>query len=112
MAYLIPIVLVLLLVTGFVTFLVLNATKRSKPSEAENSDDTSPRTMAATDDSSPLGDTTEHAGEQSERGETTADPEATGQEVRGGHGAAPGLSPEDADAPRPSSDRLAGRPQV
>src|SRR3954447_23084294 len=111
MAYLIPIVLVLLLVTGFITFLVLNATKRSKPSEAENSDDTSPGTMAATDPS-PLGDTTEHAGEQGEHGETTADPEGAGQEVRGGRGAAPGLSPEDADAPRPSSDRLAGRRQV
>src|SRR3954471_24522678 len=111
MAYLIPIVLVLLLVTGFVTFLVLNATKKSKPSEAENSDDNDPQTMAAADPS-PLGDTTEHAGEQTGRGERAESPEVAGQEVRGAHGPAPGLSPEDADAPRPDSERLAGRPEV
>src|SRR3954468_22094990 len=60
MAYLIPIVLVLLLVTGFITFLVLNATKRSKPSEAENSGENDPQTMAASDPS-PLGGTTRRA---------------------------------------------------
>src|SRR5215213_3380053 len=111
MEYLIPIFLVLLLVTGFTTFLVLNATRKSKPSEAENSDDNDPRTMAASDPS-PLGDTTEHAGEQTGHGETAEDPEGAGQEVRGGHGAAPGLSPEDADVPRPQSERLAGRGDV
>ena len=67
MEYLIPIVLVLLLVSGFVTFLVLNATRQSKPSEAENHDQSDPKTMAASDPS-PLGDTTEHAGEQSRAG--------------------------------------------
>src|SRR5205085_11464143 len=97
MAYLIPIVLVLLLVTGFITFLVLNATKRSKPSEAENSGENDPQSMAASDPS-PLGDTTEHAGEQTEHGETAEDPEGAGEVARGGHGAAPGLSPEGADA--------------
>jgi|SRR5215217_1372324 len=111
MEYLIPIVLVLLLVTGFVTFLVLNATRKSKPSEAEGGDDSDPKTMAASDPS-PLGDTTEHAGEQSGQGETVDDPEGAGQDARGGHGTAPGLSPEDADAPRPDSERLANRPQV
>src|SRR3954451_11866278 len=111
MAYLIPIVLVLLLVSGFITFLVLNATRKSKPSEAENSEHTDPETMAASDPS-PFGDTTEHAGEQTGEGGTAEDPEGAGQEVRGGHGAAPGLSPEDADVPRPDSERLAGRRKV
>jgi hypothetical protein len=111
MAYLIPLVLVLLLVTGFVTFVVLNATRKSKPSEAEGSDENDPKTMAASDPS-PLGDTTELAGEQTGGGETAEVPEGTGQELRGGHAAAPGLSPEDADVPRPSSERLAGRRRV
>src|SRR3954449_9925714 len=111
MAYLIPILVVLLLVSGFITFLVLNATKSSKPSEAENSEDTSPGTMAATDPS-PLGDTTEHAGEQTEGGETAEDPEGAGEVARGGHGTGPGVSAEGADVPRPDSERIADRPQV
>src|SRR3954454_22428264 len=111
MAYLIPIVLVLLIVTGFVTFLVLNATKQSKPSEAEDSGENDPQTMAASDPS-PFGATTEHAGEQTRQGETAEDPEGAGQEVRGGRGAAPGISPEDADVPHPDSERLAGRREV
>ena len=113
MAYLIPIVLVLLLVTGFVTFLVLNATKKSKPSEAENSDENDPSTMAASDPS-PLGDTTEHAGEQSGGGETVEAPEGEGgggeAPPRAGRGAE--AREETADTPRPESERLADRHQV
>jgi hypothetical protein len=115
MEYLIPIVLVLLLVSGFVTFLVLNATKQSKPSQAENSDDSDPRKMAATD-SSPLGDTTEHAGEQSAGGETTQAPEGEGTAQGSGGGDEPrggsrGGGEETGDT-RPESERLANRPQV
>ena len=112
MEYLIPIVLVLLLVSGFVTFMVLNATKQSKPSEAENSDDSDPRTMAASDPS-PLGDTTEHAGEQSGEGDTVEAPEGEG---RGGsaatHGGSSTGSAETPDAPRPRSEELGDRHQV
>src|SRR5215210_8345269 len=107
MEYLIPIVLVLLLVTGFVTFLVLNATRQSKPSEAENSDDADPRKMAATDPS-PLGDTTEHAGEQSGEGDTVHAPEGEGR-AQGGSGSGvdggAGSGEQSADAPRPESER-------
>ena len=108
MEYLIPIVLVLLLVSGFVTFLVLNATKKSKPSEAENSDETDPRTMAASDPS-PLGDTSEHAGEQSGGGETVEAPAGGGGETpkRGAEG-----RKDTPDTPRPESERLADRHQV
>ena len=112
MEYLIPIVLVLLLVSGFVTFMVLNATKQSKPSEAENSEDSDPKTMAASDPS-PLGDTTEHAGEQSGQGDTVEAPEGEG---RGGsgptHGGSSTGSAETPDAPRPRSEELADRHQV
>jgi len=116
MEYLIPLFLVLLLVTGFMTFVVLNATRRSKPSEAENSDDNDPRTMAASDPS-PLGDTTEHAGEQSGQGDTVEAPEGEGRAAPGGEpgGRAEGgpvTAGDSAGAPRPESERLANRPQV
>ena len=108
MEYLIPIILVLLLVSGAVTFAVLNATRKSKPSEAENSEDSDPQTMAASDPS-PLGDTTEHAGEQSHEGETVEAPEGEGRGdgPRGGSDTAEG----DSDT-RPESERLADRHQV
>ena len=112
MEYLIPIMLVLLLVSGVVTFMVLNATKQSKPSEADDSEDSDPKTMAASDDS-PLGDTTEHAGEQSGEGDTVEAPEGEG-ESGGGSGPAQGGSStgsaETPDAPRPRSEELADRP--
>ena len=113
MTYLIPIMLVLLLVSGVVTFMVLNATKQSKPSEADNSDESDPKTMAASDDS-PLGDTTEHAGEQSQEGDTVRGPEGEGE--REGETSASG---DDSDSgeersgdSRPESERLADRHQV
>jgi hypothetical protein len=116
MTYVIPIILVLLLVAGVVTFMVLNATKQSKPSEAEGSEDKDPKKMAASDPS-PLGDTTEHAGRQSDEGHTTQDPEGEGQGEGGGSargidgGAGDSATGEDA---RPESERLgnADRPQV
>ena len=110
MEYLIPIILVLLLVSGVVTFFVLNATKQSKPSEAEGSGDNDPKTMAASD-ASPLGDTTEHAGEQSEEGQTVKDPEderaasGTGGSASGIDGGA-GERGTGEDT-RPESERLA-----
>jgi hypothetical protein len=109
MEYLIPIILVLLLVSGVVTFMVLNATKQSKPSEAQNSDDSDPKTTAASD-ASPLGDTTEHAGEQSEEGHTVKDPED--KSAGEGGGSARGIDGGAGDAPsgedtRPESERLA-----
>ena len=116
MEYLIPILLVLLLVSGVVTFMVLNATKQSKPSEAQNSEDSDPKTMAASDPS-PLGDTTEHAGDQSEQGHTVDDPEGGG--AGEGGGSAQGIDGGAGDAEpekdtRPESERLANadRPQV
>ena len=116
MAYLIPIVLVLLVVSGFVTFVVLRATRQSKPSEAENSEAADPGTMAASDPS-PLGDTTEHAGDQSHRGETVEAPEGEGSGDGGdGGGSAPeggaDRGEERPEQPRPESERLADRHEV
>jgi hypothetical protein len=110
MEYLIPIVLLLLLVTGFVTFLVLNATRKSKPSEAEGDGRSSPAHLAASD-RSPLGDTTEHAGEQSERGHTAGDPEGAGEGDADGHAGAahPGEGEGSTTVPRPESERLGNR---
>lgn len=70
MEYVIPIVLVVLLVGGFVTFVALNATKKSGSAAA---DDDAP---GIGQDETPLGDTTQHAGEQNEAGVTTSDPES------------------------------------
>jgi len=71
MEYVIPAVLVLLLIAGFTTFLVLNATKKSGP-VADRPDEGPP---GIGPDETPLGDTTEHAGEQTEEGTTAHDPE-------------------------------------
>ena len=110
MEYVIPIVLVLLLVTGFVTFLVLNATKKSKPSEAQGDSDKAPTNMAAADEGTPLGDTSEHAGAQSEGGHTVSDPEAGGGERdRSGAEARPGEGEGGESVPEPESEKLANR---
>jgi hypothetical protein len=109
MTYLIPLIVVLLLVSGGVTFVVLNATKQSKPSEAQNSEDSDPKTMAASDPS-PLGDTTEHAGDQSEQGHTVEDPEGGGAGAEGGSASGIDGGAGDAGAgedTRPESERLA-----
>ena len=73
MVYVLVGVLVVLLVAGFVGFFVLNATRKTG-SAAATDDEGAPGIGA---DDSPLGDTTEHAGEQSD-GETEADPEHAG----------------------------------
>lgn len=113
MEYLIPIFLVLLLVTGFVTFMVLNATKKSKSAEAEGSEDKAPTNMAATDDSTPLGDTSEHAGEQSGEGHTVSDPEGGGERSPGeGASARPGEGEGGQAVPEPDSEKLANRRMV
>ena len=114
MEYLIPLMVVLLLVAGAVTFVVMNATRKSKPSEAASSEDSDPKTMAATD-SSPLGDTTEHAGDQSQEGETVEGPEGEGEGKGGGSASGidggAGSAGSGTDA-RPESERLANRREV
>lgn len=133
MEYVIPVVLVVLAVAGFVTFLVLNATSKSGP--VADADEGAPGIGA---DRTPLGDTTQHAGEQTEGGVTRSDPESGGRARSSdpdaaAHVARPGEGEgaerlefegerpplgEDADEreerlrreqPRPASERLADR---
>ncbi len=61
MSYVLVGILLLLIVGGFITFMVMQATKRSGHATAVDSDDAAPGQGA---DDSPLGDTTQHAGEQ------------------------------------------------
>ena len=91
MAYLIPIVLLLLIVTGFVTYFVLNATRKSNPAEI------------STPDPSPLGDTTEHA--------ESADGVGDGDDGGDGHedAAHPGEGEGSRAVPPPESERLGNR---
>src|SRR5215218_4656814 len=61
MGYVIAAIVVLLLVAGFVTFFVLNATRRSGGAgPSEPSDEGTPAGIAAPDET-PLGDTTQHS---------------------------------------------------
>jgi hypothetical protein len=73
MEYLIPAVILLLLVGGFITFMVMNATKRSDHATAKDSGDAAPGIGS---DESPLGDTQQHAGQQDARGHTTGGQDA------------------------------------
>jgi hypothetical protein len=112
MEYVIPAVLVMILVGGLVTFLVINATKKSGP--VADSDEGAP---GIGQDDTPLGDTSEHAGEQSEHGTTVDDPEsgarsrtdpdAAAHVRRPGEGE--GHERLDFEAEHPASERLADR---
>jgi hypothetical protein len=115
MEYVIPVVLVVLLIGGFVTFFVLNATKKS--GAAATSGEGAPGIGA---DDTPLGDTTEHAGEQSASGATTSDPEsgsaggerdpdAAAHVSRPGEGEGAERLGFEGEPPRPVSEKLADR---
>ena len=64
MGYVIAGILVVLIVAAAIAFFVTSATKRKG------------QASIAAPDSTPLGDTEEHAGEHNREGETVADPEA------------------------------------
>jgi hypothetical protein len=128
MGYVIAGIIVLLLVAGFITFLVMNSMRKGSSAARDDG----PAGIGP--DPTPLGDTTEHAGQQSERGTTAEDPERNPGEDRGVDPAGqeraqePGEGPErpgrpedrqltDAgadtgtSAPQPESERLANRPR-
>jgi hypothetical protein len=113
MEYVIPAVLVLLLVAGFVTFLVLNATRKSGPAAAGGDE----RPPGIGQDETPLGDTAEHAGEQTDAGTTARDPEQSGGERDdpadaahvGRPGEGEGRERLEFEDERPRSERLANR---
>ena len=112
MEYVIPAVIVVLLIAGFVTFMVLNATRKSG-AVADRGDEG----PGIGQDETPLGDTEEHAGEQTEHGTTAQDPEGTrfdrddpdaaAHRARPGEGE--GREQLEFDGERPRSERLADR---
>jgi hypothetical protein len=102
MTYVIVAIVVILLVAGFVTFLTLNATNKGDPNM--EGDDGPP---GVGPDETPLGDTSQHAGHQTEAGTTTGGQDAdekggTGEPVHSGYdGTSQPGSPareDDADA--------------
>ena len=99
MEYVIPIIIVVLAIAGFVGFMVINATSKGGPAAKGES------APGIGEDETPLGDTTEHAGEQTEAGTTVgkADAEESGGTGRPVHSGAPetsatGHDPSDPDA--------------
>ena len=113
MEYVIGAVIVLLLVTAFVTFIVLRATT-SRGAAADRTDDGAP---AIGPDETPLGDTSEHAGEQTEHGATARDPERGRFERADADAAAHLARPGEGEGgerlgfegERPASERLGDR---
>jgi hypothetical protein len=113
MAYVIPAVLVVLAIAGFVTFIVLNATNKSGPAAKDDA----PGIGA---DETPLGDTTQHAGEQTRDGATVgthgasgsdsdqADRDAAAHVARPGEGEGAERLGFEGQEP-PASERLADR---
>jgi hypothetical protein len=141
MGYVIAALLVLLIVGAGVTFMVLNATRRQRQASAADRDhgEGTPGTEAAIvapDENTPLGDTDQHAGEQTREGETVggqdadrsggtgrpvtsgeADTSAPGEPRRerggsaaGGEGGVGGEA-EGGRPVTPDSERLANRPR-
>jgi hypothetical protein len=87
MGYVIAAVIVVLLIGGFVFMLVTNATRKSNVSDAEDPGaDQNPLGIVGSDDDTPAGDTSQHAGEQTESGETVGGQDA---DVHGGSGGSP-----------------------
>jgi len=106
MTYVIVAIVVLLIVAAGVTFFVLNATKRGRES---------PAGIVAPDEETPLGDTNQHAGEQTSDGRTVEQPESGGA-VRGstppgGSGGVGGEAEGGSGPVTPDSERLADRPR-
>jgi len=122
MGYVIAGILVLLIVTAFIVFLVMNSTRRQSQAAAEERDygEGTPGSdfgILASDSNTPLGDTDQHAGEQTAEGTTARDPEGAGTEQRsqnaasGGEGGAGGEAESGGRAVTPRSERLANRPR-
>ena len=104
MGYVIAAILVVLIVAAGITIFVRSATTRKGQA-----------TIAAPDEGTPLGDTEQHAGEQSASGETVDDPESTSREPKspspGIGGPGEGGAGGEGEGSRPVSEDLANRPR-
>jgi hypothetical protein len=122
MGYVIAAILVLLIVAAGVTFFVLNATRKQRQASAADSGygegtPGSDVAIVAPDENTPLGDTDQHAGDQSREGRTIRQPESErsggGSSPSGGEGGVGGEG-EGGRAGRavsPDSERLANKPR-
>jgi hypothetical protein len=119
MGYVIAAILVLLIVAAGVTFFMLRATRAGRRSSAADRDHGegvpgSDAAIVSPDDRTPLGDTDQHAGEQTSEGRTVAGREGGGGEpARGsvppaGAGGVGGEA-EGGGPVEPESERLANR---
>jgi hypothetical protein len=114
MGYVIAALVVLLIVGAGITFMVLNATRRQRRGSVADSEHGrgtpgSEAAIVAPDENTPLGDTDQHAGEQTEEGRTVRQPES---EDTGERRPAPSAGEaEGGRAPAPASERLANRPR-
>jgi hypothetical protein len=109
MEYVIPVVLVVVLVGGFVTYLVLNATEKSDAVAGSDAD----APGIGTDDT-PLGDTSEHADETAKDPQPSAvrhasDPDDSAHVARPGEGEGEERLEFEGEQPRSASERLADR---
>jgi hypothetical protein len=87
MGYVIAGVLVILIIAGLILFLVTNSMKKSDTADAgDPGADQNPLGIIGSDDGTPAGDTSEHAGEQTEDGSTVGGQDA---DEHGGTGAPP-----------------------
>jgi hypothetical protein len=117
MGYVIAAILVVVIVGAGVTVLMLSATRRQRRASVADSDygegtPGSEAAIVAPDDNTPLGDTDQHAGEQTRSGETVRDQDAD----RGGGTAAAGEGGVGGEAEggrtvTPESERLANKPR-
>jgi hypothetical protein len=121
MGYVIAAVVLLLIVAAGVTFFVLNASSRQRQAAAADSGHGegtpgSEAAIVAPDERTPLGDTDQHAGEQTEQGRTVSGREGEGRgPARGsvppaGEGGVGGEG-ESGGPTGPESERLANRPR-
>jgi hypothetical protein len=106
MGYVIAGILVILIVGGFIMFLVTNAAKKNDVSDAgDPGADQNPLSIVGSDDQTPAGDTSQHAGEQTAEGTTVGEQDA---DAHGGTGA----PPQRAGQPHQPDDPHVARPVV
>jgi hypothetical protein len=121
MGYVIAAIVLLLIVAAGVTFLMLNATRRQGRAAAADSEHGrgtpgSDAAIMAPDDNTPLGDTDQHAGEQTTEGRTVAGQDGEGGEPARGSvppagGGGVGGESEGGGTVTPESERLSNRPR-
>jgi hypothetical protein len=100
MGYVIAALVVLVIVGAGVAFMVISATRKQRQAS-----------IVAPDEQTPLGDTDQHAGEQTEEGRTVRQPESGQPESGMSRGGSAGGEGEGSRPVTPESERLANRPR-